>query len=262
MKKNYLYWLVSGVLITSILFFVGNYFFSYQKVDIAPNKVVEEKVDSLKQAIQAIGNVGFSNLDNVDKLKKFNDIKKTLDTQYFEPSLISGSKMWDSAMQAYVAALWDPFTVYLTAKDNESLHKALKWSSDFQWIWAVVTKVPDWVMIEQVIKWWPAFKAWLKPLDVILQASWVDLANMPLWDAVSKIKWPAWTSVELTIKRDWKVFKIKVTRAKLVLKSVNSEIKKYKWKKFGYISISSIWEETYDEFEKQLNDLFKQGIKW
>jgi hypothetical protein len=38
-------------------------------------------------------------------LKKFNEIKKTLDTQYFDPSLISGSKMWDAALQAYVAAL-------------------------------------------------------------------------------------------------------------------------------------------------------------
>jgi len=195
-------------------------------------------------------------------LKKFNEIKKTLDTQYFDPSLISGSKMWDAALQAYVAALWDPFTVYLTAKDNETLHKALKWSSDFQGIGAVVTKVPEGVLIEQVFKDSPAQKAGLRPLDIILQANGEDLADLPLGEAVEKIKWPAGTEVELTVKRDGKVFKVKVKRAKIVIKSVNSKVISYKWQKFGYIQISSVWEETYDEFKQQLDDLLKKKVKW
>ena len=158
--------------------------------------------------------------------------------------------------------MWDPFTVYLTAKDNETLHKELKWTSDFEWIWAVVTKVPQWVMIEQLIKWWPAQKVWLKPLDIILQASWVDLSKLPLWDAVNKIKWPAWTEVELTIKRQDQVFKIKVKREKILLKSVNSDIYDYKWYKIWYINISSVGEDTYNEFEKQLDELLSKKISW
>jgi len=262
--KNYIIWFIFGVLVSAIVGFgIFSYFWVDQKVqDVNFQKLVQEKIDTLRQSIQNISNPTNGSLENVDKLQKFNEIKKVLDTQYFDPSLISGSKMWDAALQAYVAALWDPFTVYLTAKDNESLHKALKWSSDFQWIWAVVTKVPEWVLIEQVFKDSPAQKAWLRPLDIILQADWVDLADLPLWEAVSKIKWPAGTEVELTVKRDWKVFKVKVKRGKIKITSVNSKIINYKGKKFGYISISSVGEETYDEFEKQLNDLLKQGVKW
>ncbi len=260
---------IKNVIIFLLWFTTANllsvfFYFSYlhtQKFNVDVEKQITDKIVQLRQSIQNLANPSLSNLDNIDKLKKFNDIKQILDTNYFDPSLISWTKMWDAALQAYVAALWDPFTVYLTAKDNESLHKALKGKSDFQWIWAVVTKVPEWVLIEQVFKDSPAQKAGLKPLDIILQADWVDLANLPLWEAVNKIKWPAGTTVELTIKRDWKVFKVKVTRAKLVIKSVNSDIKVYKGQKFGYISISSVWEETYDEFEKQLNDLLKQHIK-
>ena len=264
--KNFFVGMISWVLLSILVFFMYDYFGGKPQVisnkDVNFQQLVDKKINEIRQAIDALSDSSIGNIENIDKLKKFNTIKQVLDTQYFDPSLISGSKMWDAALQAYVAALGDPFTVYLTAKDNETLHKALKWSSDFQWIWAVVTKVPEWVMIEQVIKWGPAFKAGLKPLDIILQANGVDLSKLPLWEAVDKIKGPAGTTVELTIKRDWKVFKIKVKRAKIVLKSVNSKIITYKWKKFWYIDISSVWEETYDEFKKQLDDLLKQKISW
>lgn len=262
--KNYVFWLISGIFISLLGFFLYGYFVPSSQIiskkDVDFQKLVNEKVNEIRKAIDALSDSAVGNVENIDKLKKFNTIKQVLDTQYFDPSLISGSKMWDAALQAYVAALWDPFTVYLTAKDNQTLHKALKWSSDFQWIGAVVTKVPEGVMIEQVIKWGPAFKAGLKPLDIILQADGVDLANLPLWEAVEKIKWPAGTTVELTIKRDGKVFKLKVKRAKITLKSVNSKLITYKGKKIGYIDISSVWEETYDEFKNQLDNLLKQKI--
>ncbi len=262
--KYYLVWFFYWVVI-SILWWLSlvSYFGVDQKIqDVNFQKVIKNKLDHLVNSIKNITDPTLNNIENVDKLEKFNEIKKFLDTSYFDTSLISWNKMWDSALQAYVASLWDPFTVYLTAKDNKSLHKALKWTSDFQWIWAIVTKVPEWVLIEQIIKWWPAQKVWLKPLDIILQASWVSLSDLPLWDAVEKIKWPANTEVELTIKRNWNIFKIKVKREKIVIKSVNSEIKTYKKIKMWYINISSVWEDTYDEFKKQLKELLDDKVSW
>ena len=227
---------------------------------------VESKLNDIKDQVKSLSNkqtpwfFTTSNWRNQDKLEKINKIKDILDKEYFDPSMISGSKMWDAAMQAYVAGLWDPFTNYLTAKDNKSLQEELKWSSDFQWIWAYVTKVPEWIMIEQVIKWSPAQKAWIKPTDIILEANGTWLADLPLWKAVWLIKWPAWTEVELTIKRDWKIFKIKVKRDKVKITSVNGDVIEYKWKKIWYISISAIWEETYDQLLKVLDSM--EGISW
>jgi carboxyl-terminal processing protease len=253
---GFLLWLFSVFL---FIIFLPQQKLSSNTVDF--QNIVNDKINGLRSTINSLWGLN-QNIDNIDKLEKFNEIKEVLDTQYFDTSLISESKMWDLALQSYVRALWDPFTVYLTAKDNETLHKELKWTSDFEWIWAVVTKVPQWVMIEQLIKWWPAQKVWLKPLDIILQASWVDLSKLPLWDAVNKIKWPAWTEVELTIKRQDQVFKIKVKREKILLKSVNSDIYDYKWYKIWYINISSVGEDTYNEFEKQLDELLSKKISW
>ena len=226
-----------------------------------------KKIDEIKKWVLNLWNNERKNIwsfdfKNKDKLAKFNEIKHILDDEYVDPKMISWTKMWDYAMQAYVAALWDPFTNYLTANDNKSLHEELKWSSDFQWIWAVVTKVPEWVLIEQLIKNAPAQKAWLRPLDIVLEANGKNLSWLPLWKAVSLIKWPAWTFVNLTIKRDGKIIKIKVKREKLKLTSVNSKIIDYKWQKIGYISISVIWEQTYTQFKENLSELLWKNIKW
>ena len=267
--KRYLIGFLLGVLVSlSFFYFIGNG--NIQTIsNINLQKSLSEKLDNLKESLSKLNTSNWVSsftpnweVKNEDKLEKINEIKTILDKEYFDPSMISGSKMWDYAMQAYVAGLWDPFTNYLTAKDNNSLHKELKWSSDFQGIGAVVTKTPEWIMIEQLIKDGPAQKAWLKPLDIILEANWTGLADLPLWDGVNLIKWPAGTEVELTVKRDGKIFKVKVKREKLKLTSVNSKLIDYKWKKIWYISISTIWEETYDQFKKQLQDLLNQKVPW
>jgi len=224
-------------------------------------KTISEKINLLKNKLDLI-NKEKKEVNYNNKTYKFWEIKEILDTQYIDPEYISGTKMWENALQAYVSALWDPFTVYLTAIDNKSLHNELKWSSNFQWIWAVVTKVPEWIMLEEILKDSPAQKAWLKALDIILKSNWTWLANLPLWKAVFLIKWPAWTEVELTIKRWEKIFKIKVKRAKLKLTSVNDKIIKYKNTKFWYISISSVWEKTYSQFQKDYNNLLSKHINW
>jgi carboxyl-terminal processing protease len=100
------------------------------------------------------------------------------------------------------------------------------------------------------------------PLDILLEANGTGLVGLPLWKAVSLIKWPAWTEVELTIKRDGKILKIKVKREKIKLTSVNSKLYTIWWKKIWYISISTIWEETYDQFNKEVDDLLSKWIKW
>lgn len=227
--------------------------------DVNFTNLVKNRIDDLRQSVL---NISSKNIENDDKIQKINKIKETLDKGYIEPSYISWTNMWNKAMQAYVSAIWDPFTVYLTSKDNKSLHEELKWSSNFQGIWAVVTKVPEGIMVEQVIKDWPAFKAWIKPLDIIIKADDADLSKLPLWKWVNKIKWPKWTFVKLTIKRDWKIINIKVKRDKVDLKSVNSEIIDYKWMKIWYISISTVWEQTYDQLINQSKELLSKGIKW
>ncbi len=258
--SGFIIWIITTLLITiwyrSIV--LPNQVIDKNSINIW--KTINSKINSISEAIK---NIKWWN-SNVytDKFNKFIEIKKILDTQYLDPSYISWTVMWENALQAFVSSLWDPFTVYLTATDNKSLHEELEWSSNFQWIWAVVTKVPSGIMLEQILKDSPAQKAGLKPLDVVLKSNWTGLSNLPLWKAVALIKWPAWTKVKLTIKRWEKIFDVEVTREKLKLTSVNDKIINYKNRKYWYISISSVWEQTYDQFKKDYNELLNKKVKW
>lgn len=268
---KYIFSFLAWILISIIGFFAfSQKFLNIQVLEKSSadfSKLVSEKMNKLKDSVD-----GFS-LKNKwkdssisswvkNKIEKIQEIKSILDLKYVETESISWTKMRDNAIQAYVSWIWDPFTVYLTAKDNESLHKWLKWSSDFEWIGAVVTKNPKWIMLEKIFKDWPAFKAGLKPLDIVIKANDVDLSPLPLWEWIKNIKWPKWTEVNLIILRNWELKDVKVVRDKVKLSSVESKIIKYKWKNFAYISISSIGEETFSQFKQQSLELLTKQPVW
>jgi carboxyl-terminal processing protease len=90
----------------------------------------------------------------------------------------------------------------------------------------VVTKVEEGVMIEQVLKGYPAYKAGLRPLDIIIKINGEPTKDMSLAEAVSKIRGPAGTEVTLTIYRpsENKVFDVTIKREKIVVPSVTYEV--------------------------------------
>ncbi|NOZ43902.1 MAG: PDZ domain-containing protein [bacterium] len=87
------------------------------------------------------------------------------------------------------------------------------------------------VLIEEVLKDSPAFKAGIKPLDRIISVDSGSVKGLDISEAVNKIKGPQGTKVHLVIERinrkdkDKKEFlEISVTRDKLQIPSVTSKI--------------------------------------
>lgn len=191
-------------------------------------------------------------------------IWQLLNENYFDEEKVVWDKMYESALKWFVDAIGDPYTVYFTPQENESFHEALKGTKDFEWIGAVVSKKKDGVLIEEVIKNAPAYKAGLKPLDLILEINWESTADMDLGEAVKKIRGPKGTEVELTIFRESenRVFKVKVVRDKIVVPSVLARVEDLSWTKVWYIDISIIGEDTFDKFKEAVLDLKLKGVKW
>ena len=157
----------------------------------------------------------------------------------------------DSAIKWLVEWLWDKHSQFFNTKETKKFNDMLSW--DFEWIWAVVDKNELWVTIERIIKWSPAKKYWLKAKDIIIKANWISLEWLWLYDAVDKIKWPAWTKVLLEIIRSWEkeVLEKEVIRDKIKIPSVDS--KSFDDWNIGYISINMFWEDTASEFKKALD---------
>jgi carboxyl-terminal processing protease len=143
----------------------------------------------------------------------------------------------------------------------------LKWESDFEWIWAYIMKKDYYVVVEEVLKDSPAFKAWLKPLDrIVMIGSWYT-EKMSVDEAVSKIRWPKWSKVWLLIERydrDWnrEILEREVIRDKLVVPSVVSKVFEKDNHKIWYIEIYMVGEETENLFEREIINLTNQNVEW
>ena len=277
MKKKFFYFLLWWGLGSLFISLVWAVFFVYYKnlyswiientyISIASGNIEDSLIDSFKQKLFSIPQLFNSNKCSGSwyKWEKLDKVLKVLDTYYYSPQKLDIDKMRESAIKWLVSAIWDPFTVYLTKQENAKFSDELKWDEKFEGIWAVVTKVENWIMIEQVFKNYPAYKAGLKPLDIIIKINWQPTKDLSLAEAVSKIRGPAGTKVKLTIFRpsENKVFEVEIVREKINIPSVMGKIIYLTWNvKVGYINVSIIWTETSKYFEQILKDLNLSGAQ-
>lgn len=200
------------------------------------------------------------------KYHRFDELYKILEADYFDQGKINSWKMLENAVKAYVDWIDDPYTVYLDSVQNSWFEQDLKWETDFEWIWAVVSKKDYYVLVEEVIKDSPAFKEWILALDRIVFVDTGSVKDLDINQAVDKIKWPQWSKVKLLIeryKKSWskELLEKNITRDKLNVPSVTSKILNWaKWKKIWYINISVIGEETDNLMRKEIGNLKDQWI--
>lgn len=201
-----------------------------------------------------------------NKYSRFELIDAILQDDYYYPENINSGTMIQDAVKAYVDAIDDPYTVYMDAEENSWFMNELEWEDHFEWIWAVVSKKDYYVLIEEVIKNAPAYKAWIKPLDRIIKIDDDYIQDWTLDEAVKKMRWPAWSIVIITLERDnWEdveILKIEITRETVDIPSVTSKIFDIWWKKIWYVEISTIWEETEKIFKRTIKEMLSEWIWW
>jgi len=194
---------------------------------------------------------------------RFDSIYQLLSTSYYDHSKLQTGVMLEKALKSFVDAIDDPYTVYLDTHQNSGFQEELKWQTDFEWIGAVVSKKESYVLIEEIVKWSPAYIAWLMPLDRILMIGTWSTKNLDIDTAVKAIRWPKWSQVLLTIERIQKngkqeVFEKTVTRDTVTVPSLTSTILTGKNNShIAYITISIIGEETEHLLEASIASLKK-----
>jgi carboxyl-terminal processing protease len=207
---------------------------------------------------------------NIEKesLATMHSISTLLREWYYDKDKISASGMREGSIQWFVNALKDPYTEYFPAEKNTSFTSALKGEESFEWIGAALQKKDEGAIIQEVYKWTPAAIAGLRPLDMIVEVSGAKTAGMDLQEIVSKIRGPKDTTVKLTIFRgsekelSKKIFTVEVTRKKVDIPSVSSELIPLTWtqKNLWLISISIVGEETEALLEKEIASLSWKNI--
>lgn len=193
-------------------------------------------------------------------LNKFWEVYNLISKNYYSSDTIKQKDLVYWATKWLVESLWDKFSEFMVPEENKKFSESLSW--DFEGIWAVVDKNEMWVIVDRLIKWSPALKSDIKKWDIIIKANDEDLSELSLYDAVDKIKWKAWTKVDLIIFRAWEkeLLKKEVTRKKITIPSVDSKIieKTNLW----YIALNIFGENTASEFNLALEDLKSKKVSW
>lgn len=172
--------------------------------------------------------------------------------KYIDKSVIDPQKLYFGAIQGMVAAIGDPYTVFLPPEAQKASKEELGGSFQGVGIQLGFNKDKRLVVIAP-LKDTPASKAGIKSGDLILKIGERDTTNLTLPEAVNLIRGVKGSAVTLTIFRevDSKPQEVGITRDTIVVKSVEFETKTTSsGKKVGYIRLSRFGEKTRTEWDE------------
>lgn len=213
---------------------------------------------------QEFGNFAKPIYSQSNDYARFDEILDTLHFLYYDQEKINTGAMIENALKAFVDGIEDPYTVYLDAESNADFQEDLKWEANFEGIWAVISKKDYYILIEEVIKESPAFKAGLYPMDRIILIWDIASKDLTINEAVQEIRGPKGSIVNLIIERISKdqtqeILEKEVTRDSISVPSVSSEILE---NNIWYLEISMIWDETENLLKKELHNIQSTPLKW
>ena len=166
-------------------------------------------------------------------------------------------KMSEGAAAGAVAALGDPYTVFLDEASNKELNDDL--AGELSGIGIEVGQKNDRLTVIAPIDGTPADKAGIRAGDYIAAIDGTDSRSLTIDEAVKKIRGEKGTNVKLTIVRGSESPKeIEITRDLINVPSVTSELKA---DNVGYIKIRRFGEDTAQEVRKAGLELKLQGAR-
>jgi carboxyl-terminal processing protease len=192
--------------------------------------------------------------DEYKYLRMFTDVLRIIKENYVEP--VSTKDLIYGALNGMTKSL-DPFSSFFTPKQYESFRQET--AGEFGGVGIEIGMEKGRPIVISPIEGTPAFKAGIKPGDVILEINGEDTSNMSLMDVVQRIRGKVGTKVQLTIYRKGmeKPMKIELERALIKIESV-------RWTTLGdvgYIKLSQFNENVSVQVERALKELTSRRVK-
>src|SRR5438105_11936475 len=189
----------------------------------------------------------------IEELRAFTEVFGAIKTNYVEP--VEDKKLITEAINGMLTGL-DPHSAYLDQEAFKELQVGTQ--GQFGGLGIEVGMEDGFVKVISPIEDTPAFKAGVKPNDLIIKLDDTPVKGMTLNDAVKRMRGKPNTQITLTITRKGETAPIIVTltRAVIRVQSVKSKILEpgYAW-----IRVSQFQEATPENLAKHLDTLFKQG---
>lgn len=165
-------------------------------------------------------------------------------------------KMVYGAIRGMTESLGDPYTSFLDPDEASQLEDDL--SGTVSGIGAEIGIRDDKLTIIAPIDDSPAKKAGIMAGDIITQIGNEKAEGMDVNTAISKIRGEPGTKVKLIIERNGQKKEFEITRAKVTVKSVKSEIKPGN---IGYVEITRFDDTTTNQLREALDDFVAKDVK-
>ncbi len=169
---------------------------------------------------------------------------------------VPDTQLFYGALAGIVAAVGDPYTVFMTPQDSNQFQQDLK--GNFEGIGAEIALKNGNIIIVAPLNDTPAEKAGLKPKDIILKINGTSTKDMSVDTAVKLIRGRKGTKVTLNIFReDFSEPKdFEIVRDAITVKSLTWEVKN---NNLAYIKIRQFNEDTMTLFDKAINEILAKG---
>src|SRR3954464_7184153 len=189
----------------------------------------------------------------IEELRAFTEVFGRVKSNYVEP--VEDKKLITEAINGMLTGL-DPHSAYLDQEAFRELQVGTQ--GQFGGLGIEVGMEDGFVKVISPIEDTPAYKAGVKPGDLIVKLDDTPVKGMTLNDAVKRMRGKPNTQITLTITRKGETAPIIVTLTRAVIKvqSVKSKIIEpgYAW-----IRVSQFQEATPENLAKHIDTLFKQG---
>ncbi|MCS6940404.1 MAG: S41 family peptidase [Roseiflexaceae bacterium] len=221
---------------------------------------------SLTRLVPAIGPGLVANQETPPSLRQqfrvFWEVWNLVEAEFYQRDKINHTRMIRGAITGMLASLDDPYTVYqepeLASQTNEHMQGRMGG------IGAYLRITDGRAFLYKPIKGAPADAAGLKQDDEIVAVDGEPVApmiagldvNEAAVKVAAKIRGPAGTQVRLTIRRGDQVFDITLTRADIVVPSVEAQLVDGG---IAYIRIIEFKANTVPEFDRALRELLPQA---
>jgi carboxyl-terminal processing protease len=188
-----------------------------------------------------------------ENLQTFTNILAIVQKNYVDD--VSTEQLVEGAINGMLTSL-DPHSAYLTPDLYKELQVDTKGS--FGGLGIEITMRNNVLTVVSPIEDTPAYRAGIKPGDMIIKIDGQFTKDMTLVDAVKKMRGPKGSKVVLSIKREGvnEIFDVSLNREVIKIQSVKAKTLE---KGYGYLRVTQFQERTDSDVERALEQWTRDG---
>jgi carboxyl-terminal processing protease len=208
-----------------------------------------------------LGIPNFSSLPSFTQSDLFTEVYQLLNQSYLEKDKLKDQEqLLYGSVQGMVAALGDPYTVFLPPKDNQQFKEDM--AGSFDGVGIELGYKDSQLAVIAPLEGTPAEKAGVQPGDIIIHIKDEqkdfdkDSLNLSLAEAVEIIRGPKGSSIFLTLAREGMTepIKVEITRDEIVIPRVTLETINRNSQEIAHVKLARFGDNTIEQW----NEVTKQ----